>query len=430
MLEIRANDSESNKYLQTHTLFLDGKLIENSSVFIGFRPKHITLLGFRPSIHVMNFDLDVFFSATNVDSLYLKLFSHEINLPYFYKTPNVSHFGLDSKELPKFSIEIERKVRKTPNQRTQFRAYFYFNIDNLDWVEPYTLRDYKEEFKKTVLLIKDSKIIDEYFKIQFRRKRKGLGSFCFISLYPINPTTKIKDVITKIVETVKFFHLETTISLSKKIEKDSVIISINNFPAEFRVACKQYLLYFEEFLRDLGISATSGIKQEAENILFTITPNDKTIPLIKIRKALDIYLELPRSPLIDSKNPDNGIREIKYIHEVNTLKMKLSQAEMQIHYEKQLNTEKERVIQALSLFTKSVIEDSVKPSLSEKAPDEKRKLLKGTVEVGKLKVRDGIEIDIPKLLENTKLDAIFDQLEEYLNTPLITELKLNEPSED
>ena len=55
-----------------------------------------------------------------------------------------------------------------------------------------------------------------------------------------------------------------------------------------------------------------------------------------------------------------------------------------------------------------------------------KSLLRGIVKIGKIKIKDGVEIDLKKFLEETKLDAVFDQLEEHLNREDITRLKLTE----
>jgi hypothetical protein len=208
-------------------------------------------------------------------------------------------------------------------------------------------------------------------------------------------------------------------------------------PSHVRVACEQYLLFFVEFLRDLGVNATSDLRHEAGKVLFTVTPDDKKVSLDKIRTALEVYLELPKKPYFDEENQTNGVREIKYIQEVTTLKMRLSVAEIQLKTQKQLFAkekeivaEKERVIQVLSLFTKSIIEETKNSTQMTVESNKKTKLLKGVVEIGgKIKIKEGIEIDVQRFLELTNLDSVFFELEEYLNAPLITELKLNEKSE-
>ncbi|RMA90226.1 hypothetical protein [Priestia megaterium] len=73
----------------------------------------------------------------------------------------------------------------------------------------------------------------------------------------------------------------------------SSLTSVFEFPEHVRVPCEQYLIYFAEFLDNLGISATTEITHEASTVLFTVIPESKEIALENIREALDIYIQLP-----------------------------------------------------------------------------------------------------------------------------------------
>jgi hypothetical protein len=55
----------------------------------------------------------------------------------------------------------------------------------------------------------------------------------------------------------------------------------------------QYLTYFGQFLRDLGIDASTDISEEAGQVLFSVVPKTGPDALDAIRRALNIYLKLP-----------------------------------------------------------------------------------------------------------------------------------------
>lgn len=329
-------------------------------------------------------------------------------------------------EFPKTLYKTVSKVSKfnlvnIPHERYDREhnqgIYFFVKAVLGRWTHTFSYQDYKAQIFKQLEANNPENII-------FNTDR---------TIYFFIPEIKYELTLKEAYEyysgIIKSIH-QLAIENLQNSTRNSVTIQFSDFPSNVRVYCEQYLQYFIEFLRDLGVDAISDLKHDVGKVLFTVTPQDKKISLEKIHEALNIYLELPKSPLVNVENPENGIREIKYIQEVNTLKMRLSQAEMQTRYEKQLNEEKERVIQTLELFAKSVLEEKLKLPNSDKPSNDKKKLLKGTIEVGKLKIRDGMEVDIPKLLENTKLDTVFDQLEEYLSSPHITELKLNEPEKE
>jgi hypothetical protein len=69
-----------------------------------------------------------------------------------------------------------------------------------------------------------------------------------------------------------------------------------SFPAPVKSACEQYLLYFGQFLSDLGIQAETELAEMAARVLFRVTPNDATQALTQIRDALETYLRLPFLP--------------------------------------------------------------------------------------------------------------------------------------
>jgi hypothetical protein len=66
--------------------------------------------------------------------------------------------------------------------------------------------------------------------------------------------------------------------LSREVEQallsggPSAVTAVFEFPAPIKSACEQYLLYFAQFLRDLGIEAEAELKEEAGRVLFSVTP--------------------------------------------------------------------------------------------------------------------------------------------------------------
>jgi hypothetical protein len=82
--------------------------------------------------------------------------------------------------------------------------------------------------------------------------------------------------------------------LASSVRGDA-LVSYFRFPQETSVASQQYLLYFVEFLRDLGIQATAELKEDARHVLFSVTPASGSQALDRIREALHVYLNLPGS---------------------------------------------------------------------------------------------------------------------------------------
>ncbi|AYV67625.1 hypothetical protein C2I06_12520 [Niallia circulans] len=75
--------------------------------------------------------------------------------------------------------------------------------------------------------------------------------------------------------------------------KEGMLTTIFDFPKHVRVPCEQYLIYFAEFLKDIGVKATTEITHEAGSVLFTVVPDSREIALSSIQEALELYLQLP-----------------------------------------------------------------------------------------------------------------------------------------
>jgi CheY-like chemotaxis protein len=96
-----------------------------------------------------------------------------------------------------------------------------------------------------------------------------------------------------------------------KGELDDSVAVLFDFPEEVRVPCEQYLLYFGQFLRDLGVQATSDLSHEAGQVLFTVTPTDPRTALDKVHAALDVYLRLPTSPVSDPTHNEIAVQRLE-----------------------------------------------------------------------------------------------------------------------
>jgi hypothetical protein len=86
------------------------------------------------------------------------------------------------------------------------------------------------------------------------------------------------------------------------------IIQFFDFPEATRPACAQYLAYFSQFLRDLGIESETEVKEEASRVLFMVTPKDGESALLAVREALTAYLQLPA--LADAERPTVGSNNV------------------------------------------------------------------------------------------------------------------------
>jgi hypothetical protein len=90
------------------------------------------------------------------------------------------------------------------------------------------------------------------------------------------------------------------------------LVALFRFAPEVKTACEQYLLYFVQFLEDLGIQATVDLQEQVRGVLFTVTPESGPEALERIREALDVYLGMPQNPNFDAevaRHPDIAVQQ-------------------------------------------------------------------------------------------------------------------------
>jgi hypothetical protein len=162
-------------------------------------------------------------------------------------------------------------------------------VEATGWAKPYSLSDYAQAIQAvfTRSKIQDIKIgledVDGY----------TIMVYFECQLASLNAT--ISNEIDYRLAQIKSVHEEALNDLTVNLDKNSVV-TLFRFPPTIKTTCQQYLLYFVQFLEDLGITANSEIKDDAGSILFSVTPTDGSSALGKIKDALEVYLDLPRNP--------------------------------------------------------------------------------------------------------------------------------------
>ena len=170
-----------------------------------------------------------------------------------------------------------------------------------------------------------------------------------------------------------------------------------------QVACEQYLLYFVQFLKDLGVDATASLTHDAGSVLFAVTPTDGRHALERIREALDLYLNLPSSPGTDALVP-NALPEVQIL-QANIAHLKsqllLHSAAIQLKDTKieQQRMRIERVREYISGEIASRSAEVLPPS--ESATLDRVELLDGIVTLTPYKGK-GVDINYPELFHRLR----------------------------
>ena len=128
---------------------------------------------------------------------------------------------------------------------------FKFDADGEEWRNMYSMSDYARSLAAAALSHNDE---ISYYQQDQDFLGSGFGLECDIRSMEASVRAEIEywsDKVRRISETAMELVL-------KNARPDSVITSFK-FPAPVKAACEQYLIYFAQFLNDLGIKAESEI---------------------------------------------------------------------------------------------------------------------------------------------------------------------------
>ncbi len=173
-----------------------------------------------------------------------------------------------------------------------------------------------------------------------------------------------------------------------------------DFPSPTKIACEQYLLYFVQFLSDLGIEAESDLKKSTTGVLFTVKPKDKGQALTQIWKALEIYLQAPGSQEFGAASfVSDDIAVLQW-------KAQVAHLQGQLHIAAAVLQAKDAAIAAkdseLALLKKLDLRMYLQPGPPAKAEESTNEPLMPFVEVKPLTVKDALVIDLPAIVRSLK----------------------------
>jgi len=253
-----------------------------------------------------------------------------------------------------------------------------------EWIYPFSPKVYLEEFRAIVrkdfpsIRIHEDKDPHGWMQVRLRfeisdsRGKIGEG---------------LKDAADKVGE-IQARASETCLEQSK----GNILATYFSFPEEIKTACEQYLLYFGEVLREIGVKAAVEIKEESDHILFSVRPSDKHQAIDRIRKALELYLNLPAATL-------TGINEGEYRIEIQRLSANIMHLKSQLLLAEAILEAKNTTIDAQGerlIYQGQLLEGRLLPDLTREQEPEKEELFNNTVAITRYKGK-GFELNLPKI---------------------------------
>lgn len=174
---------------------------------------------------------------------------------------------------------------------------------------------------------------------------------------------------------------DALLEMERSSSKGEILASFE-FPDDLQVPCEQYLLYFSQFLKDIGISAESSLTREAGHVLFAVNPADGNDALQRIKEALAVYLNLPEANVVF----DESFASMRLQQQVENLKHSQSIAGRELKLAQRVIEAQDRVIEEKNqtINQQQRILDIINPAImmnSAKNKDELEEIYEG-VRVG------------------------------------------------
>jgi hypothetical protein len=331
---IKLKEIKNSKYRGEYQLFIDDILIEKVSA----RTKGSESLA-HPYYDIYTRDKD----ATKLLAMYsLSEFPPLAELHLSYHLDGLKYLNRDGE------IWIDQEY-----EEGGFTGKFSLKMEVgggalSEWREPFSFKEYAWEMFKALKAIDDLVEVDlldssdSYLNKEHRIEEDGprfldlsfdqinknrIQNFSLKFTYSSSKVT-IADELARIFSIIRPIHEVVVSSLTSRNSSNSISLSFD-FREEIKVPCEQYLLYFAQFLKDLGVEAGTAIIDEAGEVLFTVTPTDKHQALDKIYAALRVYLNLPYSPISDSTHGEIAVQRLEA--NIHRLKgdLKVAAAELQ-----------------------------------------------------------------------------------------------------
>lgn len=285
-----------------------------------------------------------------------------------------------------------------PRRKKSFYLAF-FAQERKDWKQSYSFWEYHRELRRII-----RKSGRENIEVPESRVDKFAIVEEAITVHFLSPSLEIPIIneLERCENILKELHELTEKALAERPKpktsiSNSIVMSFD-FPQVVRVPCQQYLLYFAQFLRDLGIEANTSLVQDAGKVLFTVTPTNKTEALHKIAAALDYYLDLPTSPISADTDDEIAVQRLESTVLRLQSDLKLASAELQA---KNATIEAQQLtinVQKGLLHGEIVVGKDVTP----KPKEEDREEILGGVAALTVYKKGGAEISLAKLYRHLK----------------------------
>ncbi|WDD97574.1 hypothetical protein [Thalassomonas actiniarum] len=178
--------------------------------------------------------------------------------------------------------------------------YIVHGIDYEEWAYPFSMKNFSKTYQQKFQDIGVEATIDN-----------DNGYDCIINIpYNFDNKETLFGIIINYCKIAIDCYKASLAELSNEGIKNS-IIKYFEFPDNYKNICSQYLIWFGEFLKNLGIEANVTTNPENKQTSLIITPKKDTESLGEIEKLFYQYLQFPYQEFLS--NSSNLSMEEQYL---------------------------------------------------------------------------------------------------------------------
>jgi len=327
----------------------------------------------------------------NSDGSVLKYYSEDVD-----KELSLIICNSPAGDIPKgleYSWEFESKefpnanwlAFKKENGSVQIKLSITFSWE--EWNQPFTIQEFLECYK------------NEMSNIGFKTEINMEEGWASLDIIFFVLDGIVLHRIDEVIHEAKKEYQSLVVKLARA-GSENIFVKVFNFPKEYESICTQYLVWFGEFLLNLGINADVSAENNRHQTSLIVSPKEAPELLIKIEQLFYQYLSLPYIEYLPAQAVSASVED-KYL-----LQMLFSQVE---NFKNQIQM-KEAVIEMKELSIASL-----KENLHEK---EKKILLiqsmknakdiemfGGAISLGEIKLGP-LKFDPKKLLDAFKASSL------------------------
>ncbi|ELO1779713.1 hypothetical protein QXB73_002860 [Vibrio fluvialis] len=146
--------------------------------------------------------------------------------------------------------------------------------------------------------------------------------------FEYKPELTIKELLSGVVGKIKNIERNITVKLLEE-SSPQVFKKIFDFPERYSVICTQYVVWFGELLKKLGVSASISTRQDTLGLLLSIKHDGGQELTDRIEQLLYGYLSLPYSEYLPNQlpaEPEVKMELLQLRNQVDQFKFNLLQA--------------------------------------------------------------------------------------------------------